>query len=76
MTALASAIRDRQLSPVEVTNHYLRRTDELNALVGAFYTVTAELAQEQARAAEKAVTEHRSRRPFRHFWGCRSPSRI
>jgi amidase len=58
MTALAAAIRDRQLSPVEVTNHYLRRTDELNAQVGAFYTVTAELAQEQARAAEKAVTEH------------------
>ncbi len=56
MTALASAIRDRQLSPVEVTNHYLRRTDELNAQVGAFYTVTAELAQEQAGAAEKAVT--------------------
>ncbi len=56
VTALASAIRDRQLSPVEVTNHYLRRTDELNAQVGAFYTVTAELAQEQARAAEKAVT--------------------
>jgi amidase len=58
MTALASAIRDRQLSPVEVTNHYLRRTDELNALVGAFYTVTAELALEQARTAEKVVTEH------------------
>ena len=56
VVTLAAAIRDRELSPVEVTNHYLRRTDELNAQVGAFYTVTAELAEEQARAAEKAVT--------------------
>ena len=57
MIDLAAAIRERQLSPVDVTNHYLRRTEELNAQVGAFYTVTAELAQDQARAAEKAVTE-------------------
>ena len=57
MIDLAAAISARQLSPVEVTNHYLRRTEELNAQVGAFYTVTADLAQEQARAAEKAVME-------------------
>jgi amidase len=53
---LAAAIRTRQLSPVEVANHYLRRIDELNAQVGAFYTVSAELAEDQARAAEKAVS--------------------
>ncbi len=52
---LATAIRDRQVSPVEVTNHYLRRTEQLNPQVGAFYTVTAELAEEQASAAEKAI---------------------
>ncbi len=54
---LATAIRTGQLSPVEVTNHYLGRIDALNAQVGAFYTVSAELAEEQARAAEKAVTD-------------------
>ena len=52
---LAAAIRARDLSPVAVTDHYLRRTAELNEQVGAFYTVTAELAAEQALAAEKAV---------------------
>jgi amidase len=52
---LATAIRDRQVSPTEVTNHYLRRTELLNAQVGAFYTVAADLAEEQARAAEKVV---------------------
>jgi amidase len=55
MTELAAAIRARELSPVAVTDHYLRRTQELNDQVGAFYTVTAELAAEQALAAEKAV---------------------
>jgi amidase len=61
MIELATAIRNRQLSPVEVTNHYLRRTEDLNAQVGAFYTVTAELAEEQASAAEKAVTDSSDR---------------
>jgi amidase len=54
---LAAAIRTRELSPVAVTDHYLRRTAELNDQVGAFYTVTAELAAEQALAAEKAVAQ-------------------
>jgi amidase len=52
---LAAAIRAKELSPVAVTDHYLRRTQELNEQVGAFYTVTAELAAEQALAAEKIV---------------------
>jgi amidase len=52
---LAAAIRAKELSPVAVTDHYLRRTQQLNEQVGAFYTVTAELAAEQALAAEKAV---------------------
>jgi amidase len=54
---LAAAIRAKELSPVAVTDHYLRRIQELNEQVGAFYTVTAELAAEQARAAEKAVAQ-------------------
>src|SRR5580658_2350629 len=55
MIELATAIRTRELSPVAVTDHYLRRTDELNDRLGAFYTVTAELAAEQALAADKTV---------------------
>jgi amidase len=55
MIELAAAIRARELSPVAVTDHYLRRTQELNDQVGAFFTVTAELAADQAQEAEKAV---------------------
>ena len=56
-TELAAAIRARELSPVAVTDHYLSRIEEKNPVVGAFFTVTAELAREQAKAAEKAVAD-------------------
>src|SRR6266566_5533885 len=56
MIELAAAIRAGELSPVAVTDHYLRRAQELNEQVGAFYTITAELAADQALAAEKALT--------------------
>src|SRR5450631_1371529 len=59
VTELAAAIRAGQLSPVEITDHYLDRTDRLNEQVGAFYTVTHELAREQAAQAEKAVVASR-----------------
>jgi amidase len=52
---LAAAIRRRELSPTEITGHYLDRIERLNTEVGAFYTVTADLAREQASQAEKAI---------------------
>ncbi len=56
---LAAAIRDGELSPVEITDHYLDRIDRLNEQTGAFYTVTADLAKEQAAAAEQAAADSR-----------------
>ncbi|MBV9381017.1 MAG: amidase, partial [Streptosporangiaceae bacterium] len=53
---LATAIRKGELSPVDVTEHYLARMAERNESVGAFFTIAADSAREQARAAEKAVT--------------------
>ena len=73
MTGLAAAIHERQLSPVDVANHYLRRTEELNAQVGAFFTVTAELALEQARAAEKALTGRSGSAPLPPLLGVPIP---
>lgn len=59
LTALeqAASIRAREISPVELAEHYLRRTEQLDASVGAFITVTPDLALEQARDAERAVSE-------------------
>jgi amidase len=59
VTELAAAIRDGQTSSAEVTEHYLGRIDQLNEQVGAFYTVTHDLAREQAAAADKAVQASR-----------------
>ena len=50
VTELAAAIHRKELSPVQITAHYLDRIDRLNADVGAFCTVTAELAASQAAA--------------------------
>src|SRR6202167_5591188 len=57
VTELAAAIRAAELSPVEITNHYLDRIDRLSDQVGAFYTVPGDRARQEAAAAEKAVAQ-------------------
>jgi aspartyl-tRNA(Asn)/glutamyl-tRNA(Gln) amidotransferase subunit A len=52
---LRERYRSRELSPVEVVEATLRRIERLEPSLGAFVTVTAELALGQARAAEAAV---------------------
>jgi amidase len=56
-TEQAVAVRRRELSPLEIIDHYLDRIDRLGPQVGAFFTVTAEAARDQARKAEAAVSE-------------------
>ena len=56
---LTAAIGAGDLSPVEITDHYLDRIDRLNEQVGAFYTVTSEIARQQADQAEKAAAASR-----------------
>ncbi len=51
----ARAIRRGETSSVELTEHYLRRSHDLSASVGAFVTLTDDLALEQARAADLLV---------------------
>ncbi len=57
LTALeaAAAVRAGEISPVELVEHALERIAALDERVGAFVTVTADAAREQARAAEAAV---------------------
>ena len=54
LTALeqAAAIRAGELTAVELTEHYLRRSEQVP---GAFVTLTPDVAIEQARAADAAV---------------------
>ncbi|HKB31550.1 MAG TPA: amidase [Streptosporangiaceae bacterium] len=53
----AAAVRSRVLSPIEIIDHYLERIDRIGPEVGAFFTVTGDLAREQARKAERMVAE-------------------
>jgi amidase len=57
LTALeaAAAVRRREVSPVELVEHALDRIARLDAQVGAFVTITADSALDQAKAAEQAV---------------------
>lgn len=59
LTALeqAQGIRRREISSVELTRHYLARSHSLNEAVGAFVTLTDDLALEQATEADRLVLE-------------------
>ena len=54
-TELAARIRRRDLSPVEVTEAYLRRIEARNPVVNAYTLVLGDQAMDAARVAEKAV---------------------
>ncbi|MGY1593061.1 amidase [Geodermatophilus sp. SYSU D00965] len=57
LTALeqAAAVRAREVSPVELVEHALRRVEALDPGLGAFLTVTPERALAAARRAEHRV---------------------
>ncbi|MGD0945627.1 MAG: amidase [Acidimicrobiales bacterium] len=53
----AAAVRSREVSPVELINHYLRRIDSLNDEVGAFVFVAPDQARATAKHAEQMVID-------------------
>src|SRR5215469_7116128 len=61
---LSTALRKRQLSPVELTRECLKRIEKLNPALNAFVLVTADLAIEQARRAEEEIARGSWRGPL------------
>jgi amidase len=59
LTALeqGAAVRRGEVSPVELVTHYLERVARLSDEVGAFVTVTGDLALDRAREIEALVRE-------------------
>ena len=55
VSELSRRIRERQLSPVELTESYLERTRQIGPKLNAYITLTPELAKQQAAAAEKEI---------------------
>src|SRR6266571_6023248 len=55
ITEASHLIRDKKISPVELTQSCLKRIERLNPKLNAFITVTAESALAQAREAETEI---------------------
>ena len=54
---LAHRIRQRELSPVEVLDHFLARIETHNPVLNAFLTVPEEIARKAAKRAEKQLRD-------------------
>src|SRR5499425_721150 len=61
---LAKQIESKQLSPVELTESYLERSEKLGPRLNAYARLTPDLALEQARAAEKDIHRGHYRGPL------------
>jgi aspartyl-tRNA(Asn)/glutamyl-tRNA(Gln) amidotransferase subunit A len=61
---LGEAIRTRKLSPVELTEAYLKRLETIGPKLNAVVTVTRDLALAQAKAAEKEISAGKYRGPL------------
>jgi aspartyl-tRNA(Asn)/glutamyl-tRNA(Gln) amidotransferase subunit A len=57
-------LRERKLSPVELTKNCLAQIERLNPTLNAFITVTAESAMTQARTAEAEIMQGNWRGPL------------
>jgi len=54
-TAMAEQVRRKKISPVELVEAHLARSQKLNPVLNAFVQLDADRAREQARLAEAAV---------------------
>jgi aspartyl-tRNA(Asn)/glutamyl-tRNA(Gln) amidotransferase subunit A len=61
---LSPKLRERKISPVELTRDCLARIDKLNPTLNAYIRVTAESALEQARVAEREIQHGDYRGPL------------
>jgi aspartyl-tRNA(Asn)/glutamyl-tRNA(Gln) amidotransferase subunit A len=61
---LGDRIRTKQLSPVELTESYLARSEKFDPQLHAYVTITRDLALTQARAAESEIAAGQYRGPL------------
>src|ERR1700676_5339158 len=64
VSELAKRIESKKLSPVELTQAYLDRSQKLGPRFNAYARLTPEIALEQAKAAEKEIQRGRYRGPL------------
>ena len=64
VSELAKRIESKKLSPVEVTQHFLARSEKLGPRFNAYARLTPDIAMEQAQAAEKDIKRGHYRGPL------------
>jgi len=64
VTELAKRIESKNLSPVELTQAYLERSEKLGPRFNAYARLTPEIALQQAKAAEKEIKRGHYRGPL------------
>jgi aspartyl-tRNA(Asn)/glutamyl-tRNA(Gln) amidotransferase subunit A len=62
--AASAEIRERRLSPLDLTNAYLERIERMNPRINAYVTVTAERALADARRAAEEISKGGPRTPL------------
>ena len=63
-TALAELLKTREVSPVEATEAYLARIEQVDPALNSFITVTAQQARAEARLAEQEIAAGNYRGPL------------
>src|SRR5258708_21107093 len=61
---LGTRIKTRKLSPVELTESYLERSERLGERLNAYATITRDLALKEAHAADKEIRAGKYRGPL------------
>ena len=61
---LGTRIKSGRLSPVELTEAYLERSDRIGSKLNAYVTLTRDLAMKQAREAEREIRAGKYRGPL------------
>jgi aspartyl-tRNA(Asn)/glutamyl-tRNA(Gln) amidotransferase subunit A len=64
ITELAKRIESKQVSPVELTQLYLKRSEKYGARLNAYARLTPEIALSQAQVAEKEIRRGHYRGPL------------
>ena len=64
LAKVAELVRNKRVSPVELTNECLKRIERLNPKLNAFITVTADSALAEAHAAESEIQRGNWRGPL------------
>ena len=63
-TDLSKLIESKEVSPIEATEAYLDRIQEVDGSLNSYITVTGEQALESARLAEQEITTGINRGPL------------